>query len=142
MSGKLIEEHERICRQNMDVIVHDEELWREYRLASIEAHRQEILQTPPMAGRTFVDPVGDFSFWYGDDKTYFRARIKANEIVRDDVFLMKGGEIIDNGSRLKGGEIVAQFVDYIAYYKSIDGPTGFTCMNYYRQSLTVGDSKK
>lgn len=108
-------------------------------MASIEANRLGLLESPALEGRTFVDPVDDFKIWYGVNKTFFRADIRENEVVRDDAFLIKGGEVRDDGYRLEGGEIVAQFVDYIAYYESIDGPTGFTCLPSYRKEMTIGE---
>jgi hypothetical protein len=116
----IIEEHERVCKQNMKVIVHDEKLWREYRAQSEAAYQKEILETPPMIGRTYYIPIGEFEVKFGERKTDFRANIPENKIVREDVFIMKGGKI------------VAQIVDFIAYYKSIDGPTGFNCLHLYK----------
>lgn len=126
MSGKLIEEHERTCRQNMKVIIHDDELWREYRAQSEAAHEREIQETPPVKWRPLYVSVGEFSIAYGDNKTSARADIDENKIVRDDLFIMKGDKV------------VTQIVDFIAYYRSIDGATGFNCLPYYKD-LIIGE---
>ena len=129
MSGKLIEEHERICRKNMEVIVHDEELWREYRAQSAAAHEKEVLETPPVKWRPLYVSVGQFRIAYGDKKTPTRKNIKENSIVRDDVFIMRGDKI------------VAQIVDFIAYFSSIDGSTGLNCLPYYK-NLIIGEADR
>lgn len=66
--GNIIEEHERVCRQNMKVIVHDEKLWREYRAQSKAAHQREMRETPPIQWRALYDPVGEFKIAYGQEK--------------------------------------------------------------------------
>ncbi|MBV2150323.1 hypothetical protein N5J77_00565 [Sphingobium yanoikuyae] len=124
MNNNMIEEHERICKQNMKVIVHDNDLWREYRAQSAAAYQREIQETPPMTGRTYYTPVGDFDTSFGKNKSHFRPNVD-DKIVRDDIFITKGDKV------------VAQIVDYIYQYRSIDGPTGFNCLKFYKD-LSVG----
>lgn len=125
----IIKEHERVCGQNMKVIVHDEKLWREYRAQSEAAHQREMRATPPVKWRPLYVSVGEFKIAYGDEKTYFRANIDENKIVRDDLFIMNGDKI------------VLQIVDFIAYYQSIDGPTSFSCLPLY-ENLIIGDANQ
>ena len=126
MNEKMIAEHERICRQNMKVIVHDDDLWREYRAQSEAAHRREVKENPPIRGRTLYDPVGNFTISYGDEKSYFRPNVN-DKILRNDIFVMKGDKV------------VVQIVDFIAQYRSIDGATSFNCLHFY-ENLIVGSA--
>ena len=117
----LVEEHEQKCRDNVKVIVHDQDLWQQFRSQAQAAYRKEAAQTPPMTGRTYYTSVGEFKVFFGKNRTYFRPSAH-NEIVRDDLFIMKGGRI------------VAQFMDFIYEYGgSLDGPTGFNCLHHYKE---------
>lgn len=116
----LVEEHEQTCRENVKVIVHDQSLWQQFRSQAQAAYRKEAALTPPMTGRSYHNSVGEFKVLYGTNRTYFRPSAH-NEIVRDDLFIMKGGTT------------VAQFVDFIYQYGgSLDGPTGFNCLHHYK----------
>ena len=109
----------------MEVIVHDNNLWREYRAESEAAHRRDSEKNPPIKWRTLYSPVGEFKIVYGDNKSFFRPNVD-NKIVRNDVFVVKGDKV------------VAQIIDYIYQYRSIDGLTSFNCLNLYKD-LVIGD---
>ena len=118
-TSDLVDEHEQKCRENIKVIVHDEPLWQQFRSEAQAAFRKEAAENPPMTGRTYSTPVGEFKTYFGKNRTYFRPSAK-NEIVRDDIFIMKGNRT------------VAQFVDFIySYGGSLDGPTSFNCLHLY-----------
>lgn len=42
MSRNLIEEHNRICKRDMGVIIHDDDLWHEYRAQAESINQREI----------------------------------------------------------------------------------------------------
>lgn len=123
-SGDLVEEHGRICRQNMKVIVHDEVLWREYRAQSEAAHKREIQQDPPITWRPLYISIGDFTMTFGDNRSRSRPSIDG-KIVRNDIFI------------IKGDKTVVQIVDFLGQYRGIDGVTALNCLGLY-ENLIIG----
>jgi hypothetical protein len=119
-TSDLVDEHEKKCRENIKVIVHDEPLWRQFRSEAQAAYRKEAAENPPMTGRTYTTPIGEFKTYFGKKRTHFRPSAK-NQIVRDDVFIMKGDRT------------VVQIVDFVySYGGSLDGPTSFNCLHLYK----------
>lgn len=121
----IAKDHDRKCRESIKLIIHDEGLWRQYRLQSQIAHRHEMSLNPPNTGRTYWMGVGDFKMRFGEKKTLFRSTVDG-KIVRDDLFI------------LKNDKVVAQMVDYTALQKGFDGPTGYDCIGYYK-GMEVSD---
>ena len=115
----IAKDHDRKCRESINLIIHDEGLWRQYRLQSQKAHKQEMPLNPPNPGRTYWMSVGDFKTRYGDKKTVFRTAVDG-KIVRDDLFIMKNDKII------------AQMVDFTALQKGFGFSTGYSCIEYYK----------
>lgn len=125
-SSSLTKEHEQVCKQNKKIIIHDAELWREYRAQSEATHQRDVRAMPPIKWRTLYDPVGDFKIFYGEEKSYFRPNVQ-DKIIRNDIFVMKGKNV------------AGQIIDYVYQYRSIDGPTGFNCLQLY-DDLIIGDA--
>lgn len=123
----IVEEHEAICKKNMQVIVHDGNLWREYQKQSEIAHQREMAAEYPIAWRALYFPVGNFTIAFGEGKSFFRSS-GTKKIYRDDVFVMKNDVI------------VAQIVDYITQIRGFDGPTDFSCLKFY-DNLVLGERK-
>jgi len=124
-SNDMTEEHERVCRQNKKIIVHDAKLWREFRALSEAAHQREVRQTPPIKWRPLYVGVEGFEVYFGNDKTYFRSSAD-DKIVRDDLFIMNGKKI------------VVQIVDYTYSYRVMGTQTGLNCLKYYDE-LIIGN---
>ncbi|WP_152997924.1 hypothetical protein ACNFJ7_09160 [Sphingomonas sp. HT-1] len=125
----LAEEHQIACKNNMKVIVHDKALWQEYRARSEVEHQRKMHQPHPIKSYTLYTSLEKFEVKYGHERIRNRADVAENDIIRDDLFLMKDSVV------------AAQIVDFIAITRSLNGLTGFTCLPLYKE-LIVGEENR
>lgn len=143
MFGDIIKEHEQICIKNKKVIVHDEKLWREYKLLAEISYQksddeyQDFLKSdkgpkrvsggikiPNHQVRMNLEYVEGFDERYGSSFNNIRPMMtnlpySDGKIIRDDLFLMKKNKI------------VIQVVDYIIAWQTIDNLNGLDCLGHY-----------
>jgi hypothetical protein len=126
-SGKnLIKEHEIICKDRAAVIIHDANLWREYRPQAELAFQQNRQRWGPETGKALFEPVDGFSRVYGEGKADSR-HFTDDKIVRNDIFLMKGEKT------------VVQLVDFTVAFQTIETKTGFSCLRFVPSLYNLGD---
>ena len=135
----IIEEHEKICIQNKQVIVHDEKLWEEYKILAERRFQEsdveyrawinsdqgpKVSDMPEHTIRMYLESVNGFEQRFGSSIGHIRPKesyrpYTDGKIIRDDLFLMK-----DN-------KVVIQVVDYIVAWETIDNLNGFHCLGHY-----------
>jgi hypothetical protein len=105
----IIEEHEKICIQNKQVIVHDEKLWEEYKILAERSfqerdveyrawinsdHGPKVSEMPEHTIRMYLESVNGFEQRFGSSIGHIRPKesyrpYTDGKIIRDDLFLMK-----------------------------------------------------
>jgi hypothetical protein len=135
----IIEEHEKICIQNKQVIVHDEKLWEEYKILAERSFQEsdveyrawinsdqgpKVSDMPEHTIRMYLESVDGFEERFGSSIGQIRPvgvprPYTDGKIIRDDRFLMK-----DN-------KVVIQVVDYIGAWQTIDNLNGLDCLGHY-----------
>ena len=123
----VVARHEAQCRSEARLIVRDPALWAEFQDGSDRAFEARRTRFGPATGRATIESVPGFDEKYGanlaDDRIFPEGRI-----VRSDVFIVRGKQI------------VAQYVDFIGKFSSIDGSTNLYCLGLYPE-LYRSDSR-
>ncbi len=113
-----LEEHRKVCERNAKLVILEPALWKKYTEGAklvFEARRSQFgLETE----QAIIEAVPGFEERYGSALSEKRQFVD-DKVIRDDVFITFNGNV------------VAQYVDFTASLRSIDGATGLTCLSLY-----------
>lgn len=124
--GDIVEEHERICRAQARIIVHDQVLLETY----IKG-----------ANRAYLDRKAEFSETERALPEYVPGFDIKHDVETTPTRTFVFGEISKGRINItKDGKTVAQFIDSFASYKSIDGPTYFSCTGLFPSLYPIKDA--
>src|SRR3546814_319665 len=117
-TGNLIQDHEKMCKANGKIVVHDRELWKAYVAGAEKAFQDRRRGFGEKTERSILEAVPEFDLRFGQKLEVNRKYPKKDIIRSDNVILNKGLP-------------VASYVDFIAQYDSFSGPGRLTCTGLY-----------
>lgn len=115
----IVNQHEKMCKDNVRIIIKDEKLWDVYRKIAEINYRKRSNNSQYKTEKMIFESVDGFEVKFGVNKSWQRSDVHYNKIMRDDVFLVKNNAV------------VVQLVDYVLVLKGIGGPSGFDCLGFY-----------
>ena len=120
----VVTKHNARCENEARLIVRNPALWAEFQDESRRAFEARRKRFGPETERATIEAVPGFDQKYGPDladSRYFRDE----KIERNDIFIVHGDQI------------VAQYVDFTASLRSIDGATNLYCLGSHPERYAL-----
>jgi hypothetical protein len=116
-SCSIFDEHEEICRREARVIIHDQERWQEYKKEAEQTYRSRA-ERFPNTGRTVAEYAAGFEIRFGSELKHDR-NSENGSVIRDDLYI------------LQNGNIVVQYVDFVARRDGLAAPLTQSCIGNF-----------
>jgi hypothetical protein len=111
----VVSQHNARCEKEAKLVIHDQKLWTEFKEGGRLAFEARRARFGPETERATIEAVAGFDQRYGSTLAIDRD-FGDEQILRNDIYI------------LKGGTVVAQYIDFTASLKSLGGSTNLYCL--------------